>query len=88
VAGGDPGILAEVAGVFRGDWPARVAELRQGLAAGDAARIERVAHTLKGALASLGAGAAQALAAELESMGQNDRLGGADRVVDRLEREL
>jgi signal transduction histidine kinase/DNA-binding response OmpR family regulator len=43
-----------------------VAKIREALAAGDRAIAERLAHTLKGVSGNIGAGEAQAVAAELE----------------------
>jgi len=65
------------------DTPARI---RAALAAGDLAAAERQAHTLKGLLASLGAGALQAWAANLEqALRQGRPMAAVEALADGLE---
>jgi HPt (histidine-containing phosphotransfer) domain-containing protein len=53
--GGDREFLAELIETYLGDSPGLFAELRTGLAAGDAGVVRRAAHTLKSTSASFGA---------------------------------
>jgi HPt (histidine-containing phosphotransfer) domain-containing protein len=65
-----------------------VTALRQALTDGDAYRVERLGHSLKGALAAIGATTALTLASELETKGRAAQLDDASAVLDQLEREL
>ncbi|HUS25475.1 MAG TPA: Hpt domain-containing protein [Candidatus Binatia bacterium] len=58
--------MAEVLGAYVRDFERLVDGLRTGFAQGDVAALERHAHTLKGACASLGADALAQLCAHLE----------------------
>ncbi len=88
LAAGDEALRAEIAALFVESCGRRRAELREALDARDGARVGRVAHALRGAAASVGATAAQALSGELEALSPS---GDADRIADlgmRLDREL
>ncbi|PYM60404.1 MAG: hypothetical protein DMD79_15845, partial [Candidatus Rokuibacteriota bacterium] len=86
--GGDRVLIRELVGVFVADCPGRRLELRQAIARADAEGLRQVAHGLKGALATLGATAAWALAADLERRGEDGRLQDAEDTLARLEDEL
>ncbi|MGH7319948.1 MAG: Hpt domain-containing protein [Candidatus Rokuibacteriota bacterium] len=88
VVGGDKNLLVELAQVFQLELPARLQALRRAVATGDAEQAERVAHNLKGALASLGATRARDLAHELEQLGRASRLDTAPAALARFEQEL
>src|SRR5262249_29197385 len=47
--GGDRELLQELIEIFRGDYPRHLADIKAAVAAGDAARLNRSAHALKGA---------------------------------------
>jgi HPt (histidine-containing phosphotransfer) domain-containing protein len=82
---GDTELLREVVELFRADTPSRMEEVRAAVAAGDAGRLKRAAHTLKGAASNFGAAAVVAVALELEVMGRTGDLGRAAAARDRLE---
>jgi HPt (histidine-containing phosphotransfer) domain-containing protein len=63
-------------------------ELHQALAAGDAARLQRLAHSLKGAASLFGVAAVTEAAQALESLGKAKQLAGAAEGYGRLEQEL
>jgi protein-histidine pros-kinase len=86
--GEDRALLAELVCVFQEDGPRRLAELRLAVENGDAGRLERCAHAVKGALSIFGAAAAERLARELETLGREGRLETAAAVFARLEAEL
>jgi len=86
--GGDRALLADLVEVFRTERAGRVDALRRALSAGDAATVQRTAHSLKSALGILGAGAARKLAADLEALGRADRLSEAPDVLAALEPAL
>jgi CheY-like chemotaxis protein len=81
-------VLAELIGLFVEEWPARQEELQAALGAGDARRLERAAHGLKGVLAALGAGGASASAASLEQLARSGRLDTAAASLAALEEHL
>jgi len=63
---GDESLLAEVAGMYIADAPGYLAELDAALANGEADRLARAAHTLKGLFATFVAPAGQSVAQQLE----------------------
>jgi signal transduction histidine kinase/CheY-like chemotaxis protein/HPt (histidine-containing phosphotransfer) domain-containing protein len=64
--GGDPELLADVAGAFLEMTPELLRQWTQAWEDGDRQTAQRVSHTLKSAAANLGAGASERLAADLE----------------------
>jgi len=86
--GGDRRLLRELVGVFVEEAPGRLAELRRGAAARDAATVERVAHSLKGSAGLLGAASLHAASAELEERAVAKRVDGVADLVARVEGEL
>jgi signal transduction histidine kinase/DNA-binding response OmpR family regulator/sensor domain CHASE-containing protein len=85
---GDKDLLIELGEIFRQDYPQQVAALHEATRQGDAHRLERIAHSLKGALATIGATTARSLAHELEIMGQSGQLEGSQSTLHKLESEL
>jgi len=86
--GGDREVLDELLAVFLEDCPPRMTALGDAVAGHDAGTMMTVAHTLKGALWTLGAASAAGLAAQLEELGRKERIDGADAVFEQLRREL
>lgn len=86
--GGDHELLSEILECFHQEYPAQIQTLRQALHAKDAHRVERVAHSLKGALANLSAPEAHKLAAEVERLARTGELEQADSVREPLEEEI
>jgi len=58
--------LFEIIGIFLDDTPQRIAELDESLAAGDANRLARTAHSIKGSSSNLGAVGLRAICEKLE----------------------
>jgi two-component system sensor histidine kinase/response regulator len=85
---GDKVLLMDIIGVFLQDYPTCLQELRDAINAGDELRIERTAHSLRGAVSNFVAQTAYALAYELEIMGRRAELDRAPMVLQQLEREL
>ena len=85
--GDDPEAVAEIVGEYVADAPRQLVRLREALAAGDTDQVRRLAHTLKGASANIGAEGARAAALALEqaAAGSFDQ-GGAP--VEAVEAEL
>jgi PAS domain S-box-containing protein len=65
--------------------PPLLAELRAALAAGDAERLARAAHTLKGSVTQLGHAPSREATLSLEAIARSTRLKGATRALSRLE---
>ena len=86
--GQDEELLAEVTTLFLDDVPERLQELREALTAGEARRLERVAHGIKGAAANLAAEATRSAAATLEQLGKAADLDAAAAVLTKLEEEV
>jgi PAS domain S-box-containing protein len=75
--GGDEDLLGEVVGLLLDESPRLLAEAEAAVAAGDAGRLERTAHRLKGAIRNFGTGAAAEAAERLEALGRSGNLDGA-----------
>ena len=85
---GDEELWAEVAALFRADAPRLLAELRDAVAVGDPAAVQRSAHGLKGAAGYVGASPAADAAHRLELLGAAGNLAGAEAALADLEREV
>lgn len=85
---GDEELLREVARLFLDDYPRAVAEIHEAIASGDAKRLEREAHGLKGAAANFGAQPVVSAALELELLGRNGQTAGAEPMLAALEAAL
>ncbi len=85
---GDAELLAELAGMFFDDATSHLGELREAVGAGDAAGVERVAHTLKGSSGNMGATRMSAICAELQDIGASGDLARAPDLLEGLEEEF
>jgi two-component system, sensor histidine kinase and response regulator len=85
---GDFALLGELLKLFREGLPALQAELGAAVGARDAERIQRAAHTLKGALLNLAAHPAAALASRLDDGARRGDLGSSGEILAALELEL
>jgi HPt (histidine-containing phosphotransfer) domain-containing protein len=70
------------------DAPRLLAEAKSALADGDATRLQRAAHSLKGAASNFSALAAAGAAERLETVARDGDLGKADEAVRTLEDAL
>ena len=77
----DDELLAELIELYISERGKQSPQMQKALAAGDYEGLSRVAHTIKGSLASLHASAARAIAQSLESAAHN---GAADECPDLL----
>jgi len=64
----DPGLLAELVGMFLQDAPQRIREIETSLENGDIKTLERAAHTLKSSCANIGAPALSAICRQIEDL--------------------
>lgn len=85
---GDRELLAEILQLFLDEAPALLAQIRQAVAGQDAALLERAAHTLKGAAASISAPTVVSTALRLEAMGRERNFGGSKETTAALEQSL
>ena len=86
--GGDKPLYRELLGMLFEVAPGQVQEMIEAVEKGDAVSVEQVAHSLKGAAASLEAGPVRDLAARLEILGRETRLADAAMLLAHLETEL
>ena len=86
--GGDRQLLAELAGLFLGEFPGLLDKLRVAVAQGDAQDVETHAHSLKGSAANFGADRTSGYALHLEQMGRERDLAGASDILSALEHSL
>jgi two-component system, sensor histidine kinase and response regulator len=77
---GDRELMRELAGLFLGECPRRMSEIRQAIDRQDGTGLWRAAHDLKGSVGNFGARRAYEAAARLE-------LDGRDQHWDRVEQD-
>jgi len=82
---GDTALLAEMAALFVAECPVRMNDIQAAIGQGDAAALERTAHTLRGSVSNFSAADATAAAQTLESMGRAGVLTGAADAFQQLE---
>ena len=85
---GDGAVLRELTAAFVGDAASQLDKLREGVAEGDPEVLERGAHALKGAAASIGAVTMAELCAALEGFARGRVLGEARVIVEQLDAEF
>jgi len=85
---GDEVVLREILALFGQDAPNMMQKLEEARASGDLHRVERAAHGLKGASATISARAVAPLAQRVEQLAREDRLPEALDLMDELRREM
>ena len=80
--------LREIAGIFLDDTPHRIAELDQSLAAADAPKFTRAAHSIKGSSSNLGATDLQAVCEDLERRARTDGLATVSDLIAHVKVEF
>jgi HPt (histidine-containing phosphotransfer) domain-containing protein len=80
--GRDVDFLKELVDAYLDSTPGLFAAMRQAAAAGDAAALQRAAHSLKTGSANMGALELAALCKQLEEMGKSGALDGAEARID------
>jgi two-component system, sensor histidine kinase and response regulator len=81
-------IVAELAGMFLDDARPRISALEEAVLGGDAPAVERLAHTLKGSSANMGARGMSVLCAQLENAGASGDLSQGFRLLAQLKEEF
>ena len=82
--GDDEELLAELVKIFLDDYPNSLTAIDDAVAMQDPPKLERAAHTLKGAVANFGADAVVKEAFELERQGRSGDLSHATENLHRL----
>jgi HPt (histidine-containing phosphotransfer) domain-containing protein len=85
---GDEVLLVELVKLFQQSLSELLEEIDAAIEQSDGARLQRTAHTLKGALLNLAAHPSAALARELEERGCRNEMSAAGEALRRLRGEL
>jgi CheY-like chemotaxis protein len=85
---GDRELLEELARLFADECPKALGEIRQAWESGDAHLLERLAHTMKGSSASLGANQVSEAAFELEKHARSEGVANAGGMIQTLEKAV
>jgi PAS domain S-box-containing protein len=86
--GDDAQLLRELIGMFLDEIPGWMTALSDGLAAGDAEKVKRTAHTIKGAVGTFGATPAVEAAFRLESIGKQGDLAAAGEAWEEMKKAI
>ena len=84
---GEPDVLSEVLRLFLDDVPRRVERLKAAWQDGNAAELQRAAHSLKGSSSNIGARQMSDICNQLDERGKAGDLTGTQRLLDSLEEE-
>ncbi len=85
---GDRTLMKTMIDVFLAESPKMLAEVRAALAAGDAPRLRRAGHSLKGSCGYFAAAGAYQAALAVENLGQTGSLADAAPAIEELQREI
>ncbi|HEX4075371.1 MAG TPA: Hpt domain-containing protein, partial [Candidatus Acidoferrales bacterium] len=85
---GDRELLEEIIHIFTGEYAANMDAIRDAFSARDARLLERLAHTIKGATANLGAVALSQAAFQLEKLAASGDLSNAAEWIDKIQHEI
>jgi signal transduction histidine kinase/CheY-like chemotaxis protein len=83
--GGDRELLKSLAEEFLDSYPGQAEQLREAIGRCDGPVVNRLAHTLAGSVGIFGARSAAVAAAQLEAMGREGNLDGAEEARKRLD---
>jgi CheY-like chemotaxis protein len=87
-AAGDEELFRELRAAFLEEYPALLSQIQAAIVQGDARRLERAAHTLKGAAGAVAGAAVAGAAQRLEALGRRGDLAGAATIGTELEAAL
>jgi HPt (histidine-containing phosphotransfer) domain-containing protein len=85
---GDRELLAELLAMILQDYPVQLEDIRQALHDGRAPQVERLAHSLKSAMASVSAKRGAEAARRVEALARDADLQAAALALDHLQEEL
>jgi HPt (histidine-containing phosphotransfer) domain-containing protein len=86
--GDDPELFHEMAELLKADAPALLDAVQSSYQQGDAPRLERASHTLKGLAANFSASRAVAAAADVERLAKQRQSSGLPAAIRELEESL
>jgi HPt (histidine-containing phosphotransfer) domain-containing protein len=86
--GGDEELLREVAGLFLGEYPVLLNDIRTAAAARDADALQRAAHSMKGSVSNFGADGVYEAAFALEKKGRTGDLEALEPCIEQLAEAL
>ncbi len=86
--GDDPHLIRQLITLFIDQHQARLAEIKEGLASGEASAVERAAHTVKGAAGNLRARQVASVAGRIEELARHGCLADATAAYLQLERAV
>jgi HPt (histidine-containing phosphotransfer) domain-containing protein len=86
--GGDADLLQEIVDLFLTDCPVLLASIRESFQEGDAERLEKTAHALKGSVGNFGADDAVQAALKVETLGRSGDLSEAPVAIQALEKQI
>ena len=84
----DKGLLWELLDIFVEDFQQKRMQLREALQSHDATQVRKLAHALKGSSANISAHQLSGVLRELEKMGQNNTLTGADELLADMDKKF
>jgi two-component system sensor histidine kinase/response regulator len=87
-SGGSAETLKEIVELFAVECPKLMARIRSAITEGNASELQRAAHTLKGSIQFFGVKRSAAAALQLETLGREQTLSGAEDAWLLLEREI
>ena len=85
---GDDSFLRDLIQIYLDDSPQCVVDIEQSLAEGDAGRLTRAAHSLKGSSANFGASQLRAVSERIEKLGRQGALGEVPAQIPELKAEF
>jgi signal transduction histidine kinase/DNA-binding response OmpR family regulator len=85
---GAPGLVKKITDMFLEDTPRQLADLRDSVQKEDSIRLAKVAHTLKGSAANLGAREMVRICGELQVIGEAENISIAPSLVADLESQF
>jgi CheY-like chemotaxis protein len=86
--GGDRGLLEELIGLFRQDYPGIIRRLQLAVRRSDAEKVRAAAHALKGAIATVGGVQGREAAASLERIAISGEMSRADSSLTTLRHQI
>jgi len=84
---GEPDVLAEIFNLFLDDVPKRIDALRSAVLSGDAVKVQRTAHSLKGSSGNIGARAMHEVCRQIDERAKDGDLARVQSLLERLTSE-
>ena len=84
----DEALLWELLDIFVEDFRQKTGQLHEALRGNDAVQVRKLAHALRGSSANISAHQLSVVLLELEKMGKNNTLTGADKLLADMENKF